>query len=444
MGNLAHITILGGGPAGLAVGYYAKKNGLRFTIHEASDRIGGNCVTIKHRDFLFDSGAHRIHDKDAGVTEEIKKLLGRDLKQINVPSNIFYNGKLIDFPISPLNLIKKMGVYPLTKAMVELVRSRLGFRGIKRDFESFALYTYGSTIANSFLLNYSEKLWGTSCNRLSANIAGERLNGLNLRTILSEAIIEGEAKTKHLEGPFYYPKMGIGMITEKLGEFCGVENIYRNSKITRILHNHERIQAVEINGKDIIDTDEVVSTLPLNLFLQMMHPMPPEEILLTANTLRFRNVILVALFLNRESVTEVATVYFPASHFLFTRIYEPKNRSIYMSPPAKTSLVAEVPCQQYDMVWCSRDEKLVQLISSQLIQIGWIKGKEIIDASVKRIDYAYPILEIGFEDKVQKINTYLKDFSNLKISGRSGKFTYTWIHNMMRFGDEIIKEYTSK
>jgi protoporphyrinogen oxidase len=73
------IIILGGGPAGLAVGYYAKKKGLPFTIYEAQARTGGNCITHKNGDFGVDSGAHRFHDMDAQVTRDIKNLVGENL-----------------------------------------------------------------------------------------------------------------------------------------------------------------------------------------------------------------------------------------------------------------------------------------------------------------------------------------------------------------------------
>lgn len=443
MSKPVHITILGGGPAGLAVGYYAKKEGLSYTIYEASNRIGGNSITLKHGDFLFDSGAHRFHDKDAEVTKELKKLLGEDLKEINVPSQIHHKGKLIDFPFLPLNLMKNLGIYTFTKSALEVLHSRLVAREKNGNFESFALHTYGNTIAGRFLLNYSEKLWGELCQKLSPEIAGKRMKGLNLRTFIKEAIFGREAKTAHLDGSFYYPKMGIGTIAKKLGEFCGEKRILRNSKVTKILHNHKRIQTVEINGKERIDADEVVSTLPLNLFLQMMEPMPGKEILLLAKSIRYRNVILVAFFLNKESVTKVATVYFPEPNFPFVRIYEPKNRNMYMSPPGKTSLVAEIPCQQGDKIWSLEDEKLIQLIQPWIVQIGWVRKEEIINAVVSRISYGYPILEIGFEEKIQKINTYLRGFKNLKLSGRNGKFVYAWIHDMMKYGKEIVKEYTS-
>jgi protoporphyrinogen oxidase len=339
--------------------------------------------------------------------------------------------------------LKNLGLVTFAKAAFEVVGSRLKKRELNGSFESFALHTYGKTIAGRFLLNYSEKIWGTYCNRLSSNIAGERIKGLDLRTFLTEAILGRKAKTEHLDGSFYYPKMGFGMIAERLAESCGEENILRNSKITKILHNHERIQAVEVDGKKRIDTDEVVSTLPLNLSLGMMEPIPPEEILTLAKGLRYRNLILVALFLNKESVTEDATVYFPDPEFPFTRIYEPKNRSKYMSPPGKTSLIAEIPCQQQDELWNLENDKVIELVRSRFSQIGWIREEEVIDGWVGRINHAYPVLELGFEEKIQKIITFLKCFNNLKLSGRSGKFVYTHLHDMMKFGKDIIEEFIS-
>src|SRR5687767_5110804 len=97
------LTVLGGGPAGLAVAYYARKAGLDCTLFEAGPRVGGNCVTFRHGDFLFDSGAHRFHDKDAEITADVVELLGDELLRIEVPSYIHSHGKFVDFPLSPLN-----------------------------------------------------------------------------------------------------------------------------------------------------------------------------------------------------------------------------------------------------------------------------------------------------------------------------------------------------
>ena len=162
-----HITILGGGPAGLAVGYYAKKYGLPFTMYEAAERIGGNAITLQHGQFRFDSGAHRLHDTDEEITAELKGLIGKDLTKIHIPSAIFHNGEYIDFPLSPLNLISKLGFATFIKAGVDVMISKAKGNKDIENFEDFAVHTYGETIAELFLLGYSEKLWGVPCNRLS-------------------------------------------------------------------------------------------------------------------------------------------------------------------------------------------------------------------------------------------------------------------------------------
>jgi protoporphyrinogen oxidase len=186
-----------------------------------------------------------------------------------------------------------------------------------------------------------------------------------------------------------------------------------------------------------------VSTLPLNFFLEVMQPRPPAEILQLARRLRFRNLVLVAFFLNKKSITRNATVYFPAVEFPFTRLYEPKNRDLRMSPAGKTSLLAEIPCQPEDDLWKHEDSKLIEIIRTHLERIGWIGREEILGAAVHRLEHAYPILESGFEEKVRQINGFLRTFRNLKLSGRNGRFMYSWVHDMLRFGKDITDEYSS-
>jgi len=287
-GRPAHITVLGGGPAGLAVGYYARKKGIPFTLYEAGDRIGGNCITLEKGGFLFDSGAHRLHDQDPEVTGELQRLLGEDLQEIFVPSHIYHRGKFIDFPLSPLNLVKNLGSFFFVGAALDLARSRLRPGKPDGSFRQYALRTYGKKITDLFLKDYSEKLWGASWDRLSAEVAGKRLKGLNLRTFVTEALFGRRAKTKHLDGSFYYPKKGIGAISEALAEQAGKENIRTGSTVTKVFHDHKIIRAVELNGREMIDTGEVASSLPLNLFTRILEPPPPAELLDLAQGMPFK------------------------------------------------------------------------------------------------------------------------------------------------------------
>ena len=44
-------TIIGGGPAGLSIAYYANKKGLKYNVFEAGNKVGGNCITIEENGF---------------------------------------------------------------------------------------------------------------------------------------------------------------------------------------------------------------------------------------------------------------------------------------------------------------------------------------------------------------------------------------------------------
>ena len=117
--NFSQIDVLGAGPAGLGVGYYAKKYGIPVSIFELSNSVGGNSRTITNGEFRYDTGAHRLHNKHNHVTQMVKELLGGDLKLVNVPSKIYHNGSMVDFPLNIINLFQSLQTSDLLKIIKE-------------------------------------------------------------------------------------------------------------------------------------------------------------------------------------------------------------------------------------------------------------------------------------------------------------------------------------
>ena len=439
-----HITILGGGVAGLAIGHYARKKSLSFTVYEADDQMGGNCRTIKNGPFRFDTGSHRFHDIDHEITREVCSLLGNDLKAVCSSSQIYHNGKFIDFPLSPMNLFLGLGLRSSIKAGIEFMSGKLKHTNEINCFESFAHSIYGRTVAKHLLLNYSEKLWGMPGRELSPAIAGNRMKGLNFGAFMREIIIGSGGKTRHLEGSFFYPAKGIFMIPERLALSLGMENIRTRSRITRLFHNGNRVQAVQINDSGRILTDHVVSTLPLDILIKILEPPAPIEILDRAHRLSYRSIRQVAIFLNKDRVLTNASVYFPDRKFPFTRVYEPKNRSALMAPAGLTSLVAEIPCSPDDTAWTEDDDSLTKQVQTIYERLGWVQSHEVLGNATERLSYAYPILTKSSEETVDAIMSYLERFCNLELTGRNGLFQYAHIHDMMRFGMEYVESCLSK
>ena len=74
-----------------------------------------------------------------------------------------------------------------------------------------------------------------------------------------------------------------------------------------------------------------------------------------------------------------------------------------------------------------------------MVFISWLKDEEILDGLVYRFECAYPILENGYERILGVLLEYLGTFRNLHGSGRNGLFAYSWLHDMMLSGRDIVR-----
>ena len=434
------ITVLGAGPAGLATGLYARRRGLSVQLLEAADAVGGNARTLRLGPFRYDTGAHRFHDKNDAVTADVKALLGNNLRRVDAPSQICWRGRRIDFPLAPYDLLRKL---PLS-LLAQISWEQLSIPRLSENadhFREMALQSYGPTLANLFLLNYTEKLWGADADRLSPSVAGDRLEGLDLKTFFLEAFGGAKDKARHLDGSFYYPKHGYGQIAEATADALGRERIRTGARITRIAHDGPRIQQVTVNEAESIDVTTVVSTLPLTIVLRLLDPPPPDTIQALAESIRFRHLRLVVLGLDRPRLTPNASLYFPARSIPFTRLYEPKNRSPDMAPDDQTVVVLELPCHPGSADWdrphaALQTDALDLLKSQNLIE----EDDTVVASDHHDVPFAYPILEVGTRAKVERLQAYLDRFENLHRLGRSADFTYTHVHNLYAQARTLTKQ----
>lgn len=433
------IQILGGGPAALTAGYYAKKHGLDFALFEAGTDVGGNCRTLRIGDFRFDTGAHRFHDKDPEVTSVVKKLLGDALLRVDAPSEIFFEGQFFRFPLTLNDLVGKLD----TKTLLKITWDKLQAPGetVTDNFETFAVNQYGRTLAERFLLNYSQKLWGEATHKLSTAISGQRLKGLDLKTFIRSSLSGEDQKPRHLDGSFFYPKYGIGMIVDKLSQFIGDKHIHINSRISRIIHKNGKIERVLLNDGDVeLRAATFINTLPLTLSAKILDPPPPSELLSIAESIKYRNLVLCVFGLSRTAFSPNASLYFPSDEFPFTRLYEPKNRSAHMAPKNQTVIVLEMPCYSDDAVWNMSKETLRTQVWEALHRIKPMLIKEVICCQIYKLPFAYPVLEIGFAEKVTRLIEYFETFENLHLTGRSARFSYLHLHDLFKTGRELVEQ----
>lgn len=437
------VLVLGGGPCGLAHALYARRAGLSVQVLEAETRIGGNCKTFRGPwGLAYDSGAHRLHDRDARATAEMRGLLGDALLSVDVPSRVHQAGRELHFPLTATELWHHLGTPGSVLAGLDLIGQRLFFED-DGSFEAFARRAYGRRVAERFLLGYSFKLWGRSPRRLSPVVAGGRMAGLDLRTLLGHLLPGTTERTPHLEGAFLYPRHGIGQAMDAMAEASGPGVIRCGARVVAVHHDHRRVLAVTLDGGlDMQAPGLVVSTLPLPDLVRLLRPRMPEGLVRLSSSLGFRHLRLVALFLDRPAVLSAATLYFPDRGVPFTRVYEPRIRSAAMAPEGRTTLVVEFPCHEGTTAFTVGEGHLVEQVVRTLgTRLGLFLPREVIGHEVRILPHAYPVLDRGCEARVAELRRTLASLGNLRLCGRNGRFEYSWIHDQLRQGYETIRDY---
>jgi protoporphyrinogen oxidase len=437
-GKVQALTILGGGPAGLATAFYAHRAGVPFLLYEKSARLGGLCRTLKHGAHSYDCGAHRFHDRDADITSDIRALLGDELVAVSAPSKIYDRSRFIDFPPTPLNvLFSGFNLWETGRIGVELIRSRRR-AAPPVSFADFAVSQFGETLARRLLLNYSEKLWGLPADQLSPDVATRRLQGMTLTSLFFEVLFPRK-KTTHIDGSFLYPREGYGHIVETLEAALPRESVRTGHDIVRLECDRNRIRRIHFADHHHADPgSRIVSTLPLTLTVKFLDDAVTDEVREAAAGLRFRHIRLFFLRLDQASVSSNASIYIPDPKMCVTRLYEPRNRSPKMAPAHETSLVVEVPCFSDDPIYATTTEDLAARVIAELDSIGIISASKVLEWRHHFLPNAYPVYSLNYADRVAQVIAGLSRISNLDLVGRGGQFFYSHLHDQLRFGKDYV------
>lgn len=434
----APLVVLGGGPAGLAVAHYANAARIPVVVLERGDEIGGLCRTFRHGAHRYDAGAHRFHDRDAEATADVRRLLGDRLVGVDAPSRIYDGRRFIDFPPTPLGMLRSGGVGQMGRIAFDLVRSRRAKRPCV-SFADFAIARFGETLARRFLIDYSEKLWGLPAEELSPDIATRRLGGMTLRSLAVE-LLTPRMKVEHIDGRFLYPRDGYGELPAALAASLPPSALRTGHDVTGLDVERDRVVRVRIAGRPPIDVaDRVVATLPLTVLVRLLGDVVPEPARRAAATLRFRSVRLVFVRLARSRVSSSASLYLPDPALCVARVTEPKNRSPRMAPPDETALVAEVPCFAGDAVASLDDAALAGRVIDDLSRVGLIDATEVLEWRHHRLPNAYPVYALGWSRTVAEVVAGLAGIRNLDLLGRGGLFFYSHLHDQLRLGKDYVR-----
>jgi protoporphyrinogen oxidase len=430
-----HVCILGAGPAGLATGHELSSNGTQVTVLERNDYVSGLCRTVEVDGYRFDLGGHRWFTQNEELNTWFRRLMKNEIVMVNRVSRIYYGGKYFNYPLSISDVVTKAGPLTIFIAGITFFKSLIVYSVFDKPVINMKqAYTkqFGSKLYEMFFKIYTEKVWGKPCEELSSDWVSQRSKGLNIVTIVREAIIHSKNKVISLVDEFMYPKKGFARICERLAEdILEVDDnkILLNSTVTEVVYHGPRdfeVIYTKDGNNSSVRSDSVVSTIPLGVLAQIIRPEANQKVIDAAKSMEFRDLITVNVMFKKQQVSKDTWLYLQDEDLIFGRLHEPKNWSVDMVPDNDhTSLVLEVFCTAGDKLWSLSDDEVAQRCVDDLVdKLHFVTRDEVDGWAVIRTRQAYPVYDLQYGEKTKIVNDFVAQFEGLHIAGRGGSFRY--------------------
>lgn len=473
------VIIIGAGPAGLTAALELVRDGrMRPLVLEASMDVGGISRTVEYKGNRMDIGGHRFFSKsdwvmnwwreilpiEAGATSiEIayqgkRREVGADATVAGVGgrvmlvrdrlSRIYFLRKYFDYPIK-LNAttLTNLGPVRLFRIGVSYVWAMLFPRRPERSLEDFLFNRFGGELYRTFFKDYTEKVWGVSCDRISAEWGAQRIKGLSVVEALRHALRQrfgGDAqatKTSLIEH-FLYPRLGPGQmwqeVARRVTEGGGVIRFGR--QVSGMRHAGGRVVSVLTADADghaeELACDHAISTMPVKDLVAGMQPPAPAEVREVAAALPYRDFITVGLLVSRMRANRQAhssrTDNMPPDNWIYIQERDVRIGRLQIFNNWSPDLVAddekvwlglEYFCQEGDDLWCLDDRAMIDLAAGELEKIGMIDRADVLDGTVIRVPKTYPAY-FGAYEHFPRVRVWLDGIENLYLVGRNGMHRY--------------------
>lgn len=434
------VTIIGAGPSGLAAADVLTKGcNWEVSVYEMADKIGGISRTENYKGYLFDIGGHRFYTKNKKIEALWQEALGTNLRRVKRQSRIYYNHRFFAYPLQFHNTIRQLGLRESIRVTFSFLWAALFPLHPENTFDRWTINRFGRRLYTLFFKSYTEKVWGISCERIQADWAAQRIKGLSFITTLQQAVF-GRRGVRSLIEEFTYPKYGPGMMWERIADRIVARGgrLCLNHRIIVLRHENGRISEVVCHHGDTCNTtsvDQVISSMPLDNLIALLEPAPPEEVRLSAKSIRYRSFLIVVLIVKRREVFPDQWLYIHCPDTKVGRIQNFKNWSTAMVPDtAMTSLGMEYFCDEGDALWNLADSELQLLATREAVHLGLIEAAEVVDCQVLRQPKAYPVYDDNYQTHLQHLRTYLRTFINLQTVGRNGLHRYNNMDHSMLTG----------
>jgi protoporphyrinogen oxidase len=366
-------------------------------------------------------------------------------------SRIYYLRKFFDYPIKLTGTtLANLGIARTIRVGLSYMRSRVSQITPEKSLQDFLINRFGTELYLTFFKSYTEKVWGTPCDQISAEWGAQRIKGLSLTTAVKHFVKKTFARSSETSGDvaqkgtdtslierFMYPKFGPGQLWEHVAD----EIVKMGGEI----HMAWRVEAIHTEGKEVkavtavnaggerkeFAGDYFFSTMPMRELVQALDCEVPANVREVSDGLQYRDFITVGLLADRLKVKEPdggllkdTWIYVQEPDVLLGRLQIFNNWSPYLvSDPTKVWIGLEYFCYDTDDLWKMEDDALKKFAIAEVAKIGILDADAVSDAHVVRVPKTYPAY-FGTYDRFDELREFTDSFTNLFLVGRNGMHKY--------------------
>lgn len=419
--------ILGAGLAGLAAGLSLKEaNQGQFLILEAGSSPGGLARSRNLNGWLFDRTGHFLHFTD----ERVKCLVERyvPLRPVQRRSVVLWRGLHIPAPFQT----HLRFVPPDLRVEMVLSAALASYDNRKsvETFEDWIVSSVGECLAKEFLLPYNRKMLRADPASLLPEQGGRFIPRPDFRAIL-EGALGAKSDSTGYNDVFYYPvRNGIGSIPAAFADQLRGNIAYEHSVVSVDCGRKEVVCA---NGSRFSYEGDLISTLPLPEFVEMLRGVP-SSLRQAANQLRATTILCLNLAIDGPLNTDIHWAYVGDPQHSFYRIGSLSNVSASTVPQGCSSLWAEISIGD----GCFLDSETLDGLRREVVEFARSKSLLRPESVVRFVDvdfirHGYVLYDLARSQVLSNVLSVLGSLG-IRSLGRYGLWKYDSMEGAIRDG----------
>ncbi len=433
---MPNIAVLGSGMAGLGAAYRLHAEGIRPVIYDKNHYYGGHTASFKNDlDFIFDDGPHVSFTDDKRIQELLADSVDQQYEMVQIYLNNYWRGYWPQHPVQ--THLHGLPEDIIVKVIADFVDESHAAERPIRNYADWLLSSFGQTLAELFLMQYTRKYHLTTADNMTTDWLGPRIYRPSLEEVLRGAL-SPSAPHVHYITHFRYPTEG-GFVSY-LKKFVPLGKLELDHELISL--DPRARQLIFSNGVEV-QYDALVSSVPLPDLVRMIRGVP-QDVLDASRRLACSTCVLVSIGVDREDLSKAHMTYFYDEDICFTRLHFPRMLSARNVPPGTGSIQAEVYfSHKYKPLTGSPDDWIDPVITD-LRRCGLLREDDrVLFSNATLVPYANIIFDLERGAAVDIVHGYLDDVG-IAYCGRYGDWGYMWTDESFKSGENAAEKVLSR